>query len=92
MAYDRVPFSQYTLLPLEAKKFVKYGLDHDDDDYKSLILRDNAVPMLLAWHHYKDREFTRAIRKAERIHDEDWRYACIAWLERRQKGTPHVQE
>lgn len=46
-----------------------------------------AVPMFLSWNCWKDREdpsfMQKAIKNAERIVAEDWRKACVEWLERR---------
>lgn len=46
-----------------------------------------AVPMLLSWNCWKDREdpghMQKAMMNADRIIAQDWRRACMEWLERR---------
>lgn len=43
-----------------------------------------AAPMYDAHAHYRDKDYRGAIERAEEIKAEDWRIACIQWLQRRQ--------
>jgi len=65
----------------EAERFVEEGI-HSNRPYQCRILRDNAVPMYDAWETYKADDLPKAIHIAGRIYDDDWRAACIQWLER----------
>jgi hypothetical protein len=65
----------------EAERFIEEGI-HSNRPYQSRILRDNAVPMYDAWETYKADDLPKAIHIATRIYDEDWREACIRWLQR----------
>jgi Thymidylate synthase len=70
----------------EAQDFVENWKDFGDTAVpKCRILRDNAAPMLLAWNEYKEGAIDKALHYASRIHDEDWKEACEAWLTRRIK-------
>lgn len=51
------------------------------------FFKKTAVPMLQAWHAWKDREnplhHANALDFAKQILAPDWRRACVEWLERR---------
>ena len=66
----------------EAQRFVEYK--YTNGKYASRILRDNAIPMLKSWYDYKAGEVNSAILHAAQIHDDDWKRACVLWLERRK--------
>lgn len=66
----------------EAGEFVE---DPDDErSWQCRILRDNAHPMVLAHNAYKNGDPNLAIHLCDRIHDDDWRFACQEWLTRRK--------
>jgi hypothetical protein len=65
-----------------------YVEEPDQLAWKSPILEWNAGPMFRAWSAYQSDQpdrFDLAIHMATRIHDSDWKVACVNWLERRQK-------
>jgi hypothetical protein len=73
----------------EAQEFVENWKDFSDQAVpRCRILRDNAAPMLLSYDAYKQDDIGLALHYAERIHDDDWKEACIAWLTRRAKPIP----
>lgn len=55
--------------------------------YSDIFFRKTAVPMLLSWNHWKNKEdpdhMNKAITAANDILATDWRLACLEWLERR---------
>lgn len=55
--------------------------------YTDPFFKKVAVPMLLAWQSWKNKDnenrVSEAIEHADRIVATDWRRACIEWLERR---------
>ena len=55
--------------------------------YTDPFFKKVAVPMLLAWQTWKNKDnenhVSEAIEYADRIAASDWRRACIEWLERR---------
>jgi thymidylate synthase len=65
----------------EADRFIEDGI-HSNRPYQCRILRDNAVPMYDAWETYKANDLPKAIHIAQRIYDDDWRHACVEWLQR----------
>jgi len=82
-AFKRWKWSPDNLGIVDAQRFVENGLD-TEDKYASRILRDNAVPMMLAWNDYKAGEIDSAILHAAQIHDADWSRGCVLWLQRRK--------
>ena len=85
--FNRWKFSPETLSMVEVQQFVDEGLE-GDRTYRCRIIRDNAEPMLLAWSNYKTGDFDLALHFADKIHDDDWRTACVLWLSRRkEKGN-----
>jgi hypothetical protein len=78
--YQRWEFSDRNLDIGEAAHFVE---NLDDEDFKSRIMRDNVMPMYRSHSAYKDKDLDLALHNANNIYDEDWRMACIRWLERR---------
>lgn len=80
-AYNRHVFGPDTFNVGEAQRFVEEGI-HTNRPYMCVILRDNAVPMYDAWENYKSGNIPLAKHIADRIHDDDWRTACVEWLER----------
>jgi thymidylate synthase len=88
--YDRVPIGPKTLNWQEAKRFVAEGID--SDPYTSELLNKTALPMLLAWEAKEEGELGLAIKRCGDIYDEDWRYACEAWLLRRLKGKDEAED
>ena len=62
--------------------------------WKSPILEWNAGPMFRAWSAYQSDQpdrFDLAIHMATRIHDSDWKFACVNWLERRHILNPSAR-
>jgi hypothetical protein len=41
--------------------------------------------MKAAWRIYKNGDWVDAMHMAEDIYAQDWRIACLEWLERRKK-------
>lgn len=42
-----------------------------------------AAPMYRAWQAHKDKDYRTAIEIAETVKAEDWKIACVEWLQRR---------
>ena len=82
--YNRWMFSPDNLSIAEAQDFVEFGLD-TEEPFKGRIIRDNATPMFLAYAAYRVKDIPLALHHAGKIYDEDWRYACVNWLNRRHK-------
>jgi thymidylate synthase len=55
--------------------------------YRDKFFKKVAVPMLMSWNHWKNKEdpehIEKAIDSASDIQATDWRLACTEWLERR---------
>lgn len=73
-------FGPTTFNYLEALRF----MDGDHEIPKCRILRDVAFPMRSAYTRYKDGDINSAVVHANQIRNEDWRRACVLWLERRR--------
>ena len=58
--------------------------DRSQPSINSRFLLRVARPMLLAYHHYKRKDFTSALYAVERIASSDWRVACYAWMVKRR--------
>ena len=93
--YSKAANRWYTMnSPIQALRFSPHTFDLDEasdfviedgaGEWASPILRMNAKPMLLSWESYKMGNKTNALLEANKIYDEDWRAACIMWLERRK--------
>lgn len=77
-------FTPETFSIAEAQDFCTFGLEVENP-YRCRILRDNAEPMLRAHQTYKTGDVDLALHYADKIYDDDWRVACMAWIERRRK-------
>ena len=53
--------------------------------YKNTFLSHTADPMKAAWRIWKNGDWLDAMQMAEKIYAQDWRVACLEWLERRNK-------
>lgn len=57
----------------------------DDTEATGHVFLDSvATPMYHAYMSFKQKDYETAIEIADRIRAEDWRYACIEWLQRRK--------
>jgi thymidylate synthase len=84
----RWPFSVENFDWLEASEFIDDYPHCDAHTYKCRILRDNALPMSLAWGAHKKGENEKALHYARKIHDEDWQRGCVQWLDRAGARAP----
>jgi hypothetical protein len=50
-----------------------------------------AMPMFEAWQMHKAKDYRAAIETAELIRAEDWKIACVEWLQRRQARLQEVR-
>lgn len=55
-----------------------------EHQFKDPFFADVATHMFSAYMMYKRKEFNRAIDTADRIRAEDWRIACVEWLQRKK--------
>lgn len=78
--FARIPFSPDTCPLGAAADFV----NQPEDTCDVPILCLNAKPMYWAWIKYKEGDLEGAVRRATEIHDDDWRYACLKWLKRKE--------
>jgi hypothetical protein len=53
--------------------------------YQNTFLTHTADPMKAAWRIWKNGDWIDAMHMAEDIYAQDWRVACLEWLERRKK-------
>jgi thymidylate synthase len=54
--------------------------------YKTEFFRSTVAPMDTAWHWFKyQKDLDKAMECASHVAANDWRKACIEWLERRRK-------
>ena len=53
--------------------------------YKDRFFKRVAVPMAVAWNHWKEKDIDKAIKACSSIEATDWRKACTEWLQRRAK-------
>jgi thymidylate synthase len=52
--------------------------------FKNKVFNDVATPMYNAWVNYKENNIKGAIKYAKKIKAEDWKKACVEWLERKK--------
>jgi hypothetical protein len=73
---------------LDLNKFM--GDDWYDSRYSDIFFRGVATPMRQTWEIFSDRDnkcrISNALGMAETIQSQDWRMACIDWLDRRMEG------
>lgn len=55
-------------------------------------IHDIAIPMVAAYHWHKRRNYVVARAESMRIQGYDWRFACLAWLSRREEAQPNFQK
>lgn len=55
-----------------------------DYHYRNSFFSGVAVPMYNAYMLFKEKKYDEAINVADTIRAEDWRMACVQWLERRR--------
>lgn len=55
-----------------------------DYAYRNEFFWKVAIPMYQAHQQYREKKYDHAIASAEDIKAEDWRIACVQWLERRK--------
>jgi hypothetical protein len=53
-------------------------------DYTEPFFNSVAIPMYLAHKHYREKNYAGAIDRAMDIKADDWRLACVEWLQRRK--------
>jgi hypothetical protein len=58
---------------------------HDAVLYGSLFFRSVALPMRFAWESYKNEDLETAKHRASKIAAPDWKLACAAWINRRER-------
>lgn len=69
---------------LEFDKEVKKLVNNEEAHCNNEFLRTVASPMLLAWRHHKERDYSKAIEAVDRVQDKSWSYVGRRWLERRR--------
>lgn len=69
---------------LEFDKEVKKLVNNEETHCNNEFLRTVASPMLLAWRHHKERDYSKAIEAVDRVQDKSWSYVGRRWLERRR--------
>jgi hypothetical protein len=55
-----------------------------DNNFTETFLCETAVPVANAWIAYKNKRMEDAIHWASHISADDWRLACVNWLNRRK--------
>ena len=60
----------------------EFFLNHDQD-FTDPFIEDTAKPLYTSYLCYKEDHLGKALQHARTIRAEDWRHACVAWLERR---------
>ena len=90
-----VTFSFIETFDKELQQFMNYPYGHVD--YQNGVFEELIIPMYDAWFCWQDAKtgyseyqedsynerVDEALNHCKRIVDEDWRTACIEWLERR---------
>lgn len=62
---------------------IREGRVLEPNRYYNPLLSNTAIPMALAHEAFKAKQFAQAKQHANMIQAEDWRIACLYWLERR---------
>jgi hypothetical protein len=57
--------------------------------FKEWFLELTAVPMANAYDRYKEGDYESARNTAATIGSEDWKRACLEWLDRRSRSAVH---
>jgi thymidylate synthase len=79
----KVPLMQdHETFERELQQFM--GEEPCDGVYEEAFLRTVACPMMDSYMAFKKKDYDAAINAAEYIRSEDWRIACIEWLQRRR--------
>lgn len=86
--FQRIAWSPESLSIPEIKQFVQTR----EPLGTSPVMVKNIAPMIEAWELHKMKGYPEAIRAAEFIYDDDWRYACVQWLKRRAANVAETQE
>lgn len=70
----------------EVVEFVeRHGKDSLAGSYTEPFLRDVAQPMMIAFHHHKNRKYADAMMTIETVKADDWRIAGKSWLLKRKR-------
>jgi hypothetical protein len=75
--------SQPSAFAAECRRYVNGYLQ---DPFRNDVFYDVVFPMQRAYHYHKEKDYPKAILEANEIVAEDWRQACVEWLQRRQKN------
>lgn len=68
----------------EAGVLPRAVLGSASQEFKSYTFRKTAIPMIVSYLNYRNGDLRGARQAAERINGEDWRRACVAWVQRRE--------
>lgn len=79
----KVPLMTTDLDTFERNLF-RFMDDEESDTFDEPFFEHVAMPMWDAYNEYKRKMYDSAIEHAERIRSEDWRIACVEWLQRRK--------
>lgn len=79
----KVPLLQTDLDTFE-RDLLKFMSDEDEDEFSEPFFERVAVPMWDAHSEYRSKRYDGAIDHASRIAADDWRVACVDWLQRRK--------
>jgi thymidylate synthase len=83
-ALRKVPLMQTDLETFERDLAAFMSGDHVNHDYTEPFFANVALPMYDAHKLYREKNYDGALTVAEVIRAEDWRAACVEWLQRRQ--------
>lgn len=82
------PLRKVALMQTDLETFERdlfaFMADEDTDSFEEPFFRDVATPMWDAHSEYRAKRYDAAIDHANLIKAEDWRFACVEWLQRRQ--------
>ena len=72
------------------KEIISFVERHSKDAfagrYEEPFLMHVAQPMLIAFHHHKNRKYDDAINAIEAVRADDWRIAGTGWINKRKKN------
>jgi len=71
----------------ECAEFVeRHSKDALAGPYREPFLAYVAQPMMIAFHHYKRKDFGAAMSSIHQVQSEDWKHAGTVWLEKRKRN------
>ena len=80
-------FTNVDVLEWELNRF--FSMDFHSpylDGWENPIIKDIAIPMLVAYSYYKEKNFNGSYEMLHLVKALDWKTACLDWIRKREKS------